>query len=357
MPRNTLLENESAVLVHESLSRRKLPVNFRSDDLALFSHELEQLIPATTLLQFEDVRVSSDGILFKHNHMLPESFAFPFNMDQWKRRSILKFFVSNYVLRRSRKVERDVLWIIDDWSTGYFHWLTDALTRLYVMRDRLDDFVLLLPWDYEARDFAQSSLRPFNVKAVEFIGQNEVLRCHRLFMPTHTAPSGQYNEEIIRGVRDLLLQAYGDPGYTGEGGRIYISRGRARKRRILNEDEVSNVLAEFGFQTIYAEDLSFAQQVEISSQARYLVSNHGAGMTNMLFMPEGSNVLELRHREDCINNCYFTLSSALNLNYFYQTCPSSSDLQDPHAADLLVDANALRTNLTLMLAFSSEPPR
>jgi len=97
--------------------------------------------------------------------------------------------------------------------------------------------------------------------------------------------------------------------------------------------------------------------VEISSQARYLVSNHGAGMTNMLFMPEGSNVLELRHREDCINNCYFTLSSALNLNYFYQTCPSGGDAQDPHAADLLVDANALRANLTLMLASSSEPPQ
>jgi hypothetical protein len=47
----------------------------------------------------------------------------------------------------------------------------------------------------------------------------------------------------------------------------------------------------FDFQTIYAEDLSFEQQVKICSRARHLVSNHGAGLTNMLFMPQGASVL------------------------------------------------------------------
>jgi len=349
MPSNTSPQNESTVLLRESLSRRKLPVNFRFDDLALFSHELERVIPETGLLELNDVRVSSDGILFRRHKMLPESFAFPSNMELWRRRSLLKFFVSNYVLRRSREVDRDILWITDDWSNGYFHWLTDALTRLYVMRDRLDDFVLLLPWDYQARDFVKSSLQCFGVKAVEFIGQDEVLRCRKVFMPTHTAPSGHYNEETIRGVRRLLLQAYGDVGLRGAGERIYISRSRARKRRILNEEAVLDILAEFDFQTIYAEDLSFEQQVKICSRARYLVSNHGAGLTNMLFMPPGAAVLELRHHTDCINNCYFTLSSALDLNYFYQMCQSANNDQDPHAADLVVDPKALKANLSLQL--------
>jgi capsular polysaccharide biosynthesis protein len=217
------------------------------------------------------------------------------------------------------------------------------------MRDRLDDLVLLLPWDYEGRDFVKSALRCFGVKAVEFIGRDEVLRCRKVFMPTHTAPSGHYNEEIIQGVRSLLLQAYGDAESRDEGERIYISRGRARKRRITNEVAVIDALREFDFETIYSEDLSFEQQVKIFSKARFLVSNHGAGLTNMLFMPQGAGVLELRHHQDCINNCYFTLSSALDLNYFYQTCQSGND-QDPHAADLVVDPQALRTNLRLMLA-------
>jgi hypothetical protein len=342
-------DNALTTLYRQTVSRRRLPVNLTQENLGLFNHELERVIPETQLLALNDVRVSSDGILFRRYKMLTESFAFPSNMEQWKRRSRLKFFVNNYVLRRSRTIARDVLWIVDDWSNGYFHWLTDVLTRLYVVRDRLDDFVLLLPWDYEARGFVQPSLRSFGVKSLEFISQNEVLRCRKVFMPTHTAPSGHYNEEIIRGVRSVLVEAYGEAADRGEYERIYISRSRARKRRILNEETVIRILAEFDFQTIYAEDLSFEQQIKICSRARYLVSNHGAGLTNMLFMPQGASLLELRHHRDRINNCYFTLSSALNLNYFYQTCQSGNDDQDPHAADLVVDPEVLKANLSLLL--------
>lgn len=346
---NTSAPDNAALLCPESISRRRLPINFNEDNRALFRDELERVIPATRLLELHNVRVSSDGFLFQGLSILPESFAFPANRDLWKRRSFLRFFAANYVIRRAREVKRDVLWITDDWSYGYFHWLTDVLTRLYVMRERWHDFVLLLPAAYESLDFVQASLKCFGVKDVEFIGRNEVVHCRRIFMPTHTAPSGHYNEEIIRGVRALLLKGYGDAKLRDAGERVYISRGRAPKRRIINEDATRELLEQFGFKAIYAEDHSFAEQVHICSRARYLVSNHGAGLTNMLFMPESASVLELRHHEDAINNCYFTLSSALNLNYFYQTCQSGDGKQDPHAADLVVDLKALEANLGLLV--------
>ncbi len=349
-------DGSPTTLCTKTIARRRPPVNISQSDMAIFSHELEKIIPETTLLELNDVRVSSDGILFSRLHLLPESFAFPAHLQLWKRRSVLKFFVTNYARRRSRAIAQPVLWVTDDWSRGYFHWLTDVLSRLFVMRDWMDDLVLLLPWGYQSLDFVQASLPALGVKAVEFVGKDEVLRCRRLFLPTHTAPSGHYNEGIIRGVRELLLNgcgAYGDAGYREENERVYISRGRAPKRRIVNEKTLSNIFTEFGFKTIYAEDLSFEEQVRTLSRARYLVSNHGAGLTNMLFMPSGSSVLELRHHTDCINNCYFTLASALDLNYFYQTCLPGNLAQDPHAADLLINPDLLRANLTLMLGSES----
>jgi hypothetical protein len=65
----------------------------------------------------------------------------------------------------------------------------------------------------------------------------------------------------------------------------------------------------------------------------------------MLFMPEGGSVLELRHEADRINNCYFTLASALNLQYFFQTCRAANDGPDPHIADVIVDSAELEKNL------------
>ncbi len=350
MSLHTSPPTEEIVLRPEGISIRKLPVNLNPDDLSLFSHELERVIPQTKLLKLHNVGVSAEGILFKRGKMLPESFAFPTNRDNWKRRSVLKFVLSNYLLRRRRRFEQESTWVIDDWSHGYFHWLADVLPRLFTIRERLKDLVLLLPHKYKELEFVQASLKPFIIGSVEYIDASEVLFCKKLIVPLRTAPSGHYNEELIREVRNLLVEFYATGPRDTSGDRVYISRSLAPKRRISNEEEVIEVLRQFNFCVLHAEDYSLAQQVRIASRASYLVSNHGAGLTNMLFMSPGTSVLELRHASDRINNCYFTLASALNLNYFYQSCEPEGRVEDPHTADLKVDSRALRANIESMLA-------
>jgi len=332
----------------ETIARRNLPVNFNPEHLQLFEGELERLIPESRFLKFSDVLASPEGLLFKGTRILPESFAFPYHLEEWRLRSVFKFLATNYVFRRRRKIEREVLWVTDYWSTGHFHWLTDVLTRLFVVRERLRDSLLVLPGKYETIDVVKSSLKAFDVVNVDYIGPDEVVECRNLVMPSHTAPSGHFKDEAIRGVREVLLSAYGDA--SGKEERLYISRSKAGRRRIVNEEDVTTVLRRVGFETIYAEELSFAEQARICSRARYIVSNHGAGLTNILFMQEGSSVLELRHEADCINNCYFTLSSALGFKYFYQTCAPQDPSADPHVAHLVVDLEQLEKNLKLLVA-------
>jgi capsular polysaccharide biosynthesis protein len=143
----------------------------------------------------------------------------------------------------------------------------------------------------------------------------------------------------------MLLSAFGDSTPGDE--RIYISRRSAGRRKIGNEDELTQIFRKFDFRLIRAEELSFEEQVKLISRARYLVSNHGAGLTNMLFMRDGGSVLELRHVSDYINNCYFILASALDLKYYYQLCKAEKDFADPHTADLIVDLKELQHNLEL----------
>jgi capsular polysaccharide biosynthesis protein len=336
-----------STIYRETVANRKLPVNFNQDHLPLFEGELERVIPETRLFRFRDVLASPEGLLFKGTRILAESFAFPYHLHEWRFRSVIKFLATNYAFRRRRKIEREALWITDYWSTAYFHWLTDVLTRLFVVREQVRDLLLVLPGKYETNDVVRSTLKAFGVVNVDFIGADEVVECRNLVMPSHTAPSGHFKDEAIRGVREVLLSAYGDASDSQE--KIYISRGRAEKRRIVNEDEVMSAVRRFGFETIYAEALSFEEQVRVCSRARYIVSNHGAGLTNMLFMREGGSVLELRHEADCINNCYFTMSSALDLNYFYQICTPQDPAADPHNANLIVDPEQLEKNLCLLL--------
>jgi capsular polysaccharide biosynthesis protein len=356
--------NDVTTLRSETTSRRKLPVNLDQDDLSLFSAELERVIPPTRLLRLRDVSVSAEGVLFQKGRMLPESFAFPHTRASWKRRSVVKFFLNNYLVRPRRRFAPASVWVTDDWSAGYFHWLADVLPRLFTMKDQLGDLVLLLPDACKELKYVSASLEPFKIGAVEFVGPGEVLVCDNLLVPTQTAPSGHYNDELIRAVGKLQVEFHASnvltvphtpsapntsPSRETPADRIYISRALAPKRKISNEEGVIEVLREFNFRVVRTEDHSFAEQVRLAAGARCVVSNHGAGLTNMLFMAPGVSVLELRHATDRINNCYFTLASALNLNYFYQSCEPENAGEDPHSADLRVDLNVLKTNLELML--------
>ncbi|HSS20767.1 MAG TPA: glycosyltransferase family 61 protein [Pyrinomonadaceae bacterium] len=340
--------DEKTTLRAELTSRRKPPVNLNPAEVDLFSHELVRVIPPAHLLKLCDVSVSAEGIVFRQGKMLPESFAFPHTRASWKLRSVLKFFVNNYLLRSRRRIARTCIVATDDWSGGYFHWLADVLPRLMTVKEQLKDLVLLLPREFKEFEYVTASLKPFGPGGVEFIKPSEVVVCEQLLLPTQTAPSGHYNDELIREVGKLLVGFYVGEGRESSPERVYISRARAPKRRIANEDKVLEILRSFDFEIVRTEELSFAEQVKLAARARYLISNHGAGLTNMLFMNSGASVLELRHANDAINNCYFTLAAALKLNYFYQTCKPQSDA-DPHTANLQVDAEAFKKNIELML--------
>ena len=338
--------HSSTVLLPGSVSTRRPPVNLEPEDLWLFEHELERTLPGARLLELRDVRVSPDGLLFTRGRILPESFAFPHVFDAWKRSHVIRFLFAQHLLRTSTRIEGDAVWIVDNWSHGYFHWLADALPRLFLVRQHLTDWTLLLPHRYKALGFVEPSLAPFGVRGLRYIGEAEVLRCRRLFVPTHAAPPGHFNEEVIRGVRDLLVTA----GDDTRADRLYVSRSNAHRRKLSNEGDVLGVLRHFGFRVLHPESCSFDEQVRATSRSRYLVSNHGAGLANMLFMRPGGHVLELRHRTDRVNNCYFTMASALGLNYSYQTCTSPGPEADVHTADLQVDIRTLERTIERLLA-------
>ena len=169
-------------------------------------------------------------------------------------------------------------------------------------------------------------------------------------MPTRTAISGNYNENVIRGLRSLYADYYENACSDHSCNKVYISRGKAQIRKIANEEECAAILAEYDFKTIYFEDHTFEQQIAIALDAKYMVANHGGGLTNILFMKSGSSVLELRQNGDSHNNCYFSLASALNLKYHYQLCHSENPDEDAHTANLIVDCRRLRKNIEQILA-------
>lgn len=230
--------------------------------------------------------------------------------------------------------------------------MTDALPRLFTIREKIRGAALLLPGAYRNEKFAAASLKPLFAGEVKFI--NNTVRCKNLYLPTPTAPTGNYNESIIKDLRNIYIDFFQNTRSDYIGDRVYVSRSKAGYSKIVNEPEVRAILKEYDFKTVYFEDYPFERQVKIASEARYLISNHGVSLTNMLFMESGGSVFELRRKDDAHNNCYFALASALNLRYFYQICDTENLNEPANTADLLVDCQLLRKNIEQMLGITPE---
>jgi capsular polysaccharide biosynthesis protein len=96
------------------------------------------------------------------------------------------------------------------------------------------------------------------------------------------------------------------------------------------------------------EDLSFIRQIELMQGTKVLLGAHGAGLTNMLFMPAGSVVVEIRKEGDSHNNCFYSLASALGHRYYYAIAKSSASKGEKYeyfAENFVVDVAHLSTVL------------
>jgi hypothetical protein len=95
---------------------------------------------------------------------------------------------------------------------------------------------------------------------------------------------------------------------------MYVSRKGALSRRLINENKLFEKLKTLGFEFIDSSLLSVSEQIELFSECCLLISPHGAGLSNMVFMPEGSNVIEF-FALNRNNDCYYELAKYSGLNY------------------------------------------
>lgn len=324
---------------------RLWPANIREKDRAFFAKNREYQLPPSWLLHLHEVSLYWDGVAFHGLQLYPETLVLP-NRPTHNWRGLLHLHLR---LRRHRlAVDKKYVLIHDAWSESYYHWMVDALPRLLAIRDQLAGKVLLLPETYQ-QNYHYQTLAALGVAAVERLKPKTRYVVPNLLVPPRLARIASYNPQVIRDLRVALLEKFPVVLHANLGDRIYISRARATRRKVLNEPEVTAFLAQQGFAIVQLEEYDFAEQVSIMAGARCLVSIHGAGLTNMLFMAPGSQVLELQMQDDGTNHYYYTLANDLDIRYYYQFCTPNDAALGVQDADLTVDVAELVLTIAQMV--------
>lgn len=198
-----------------------------------------------------------------------------------------------------------------------YHWFFDCLPRLYLVLEHTKEPIrVIMRRDMAAYqlDTLAFVLKDYPQAEVVYIDKHEKWGVEEFVLPSFVAnaQSGYLPREIADWLRHKVWQGYGVQ-QSNRKRRVYISRAKAKTRRVLNEQELLPLLDRYGFEVVRAEELTYQQQVQLFYEAEAVVAPHGAGLTNLLFS-EQCQVLEF-HPANLIKTHYFLLCKALGFRY------------------------------------------
>jgi len=297
---------------------RRWPVNLKVEDTELFRDEISYSTLGSVIRSFGKAWVSPDSVVYKGGLVVAETVVTKDQVSYYRLRHLAKKLLTARRVRLNDR--RKYLLITDAWSGGHFHWLTEALPKLWTVRERAWEFVLLLPDSSYVRTAGVESLNFLGVdfEDIIFMKEAEFYKVNDLYYIPRIADLGCTDDTLMK-----ELNAAFTSGKAGGNHKIYISREKARARKVLNEATLTEKLKEYGIETISTDDLSLANEIDIFARCSLLVGIHGAGLTNCIFMQPGGNVVELRKREK--NYGYWHLADSLDHKYYYYHGIADSD--------------------------------
>ncbi len=200
-----------------------------------------------------------------------------------------------------------VAYLSNTWVTNYYHWLILVLPMLRYYREAGIDV---------ERVYVGEPLKSWQQRSLEFAGITEDMvitePCtakvgHVAMLTRHV---GGVSPEQIRWVRSLFVDDDLAPGTR----RLFVGRGDVVTRRMFDEDKLAAALEkEFDFEYLTTSGMTFDEEIEVFGQARSIVAPYGAAITNTLFSPKGTQILELTayDHDFSLAHCYQEMSAAM----------------------------------------------
>ena len=199
-------------------------------------------------------------------------------------------------------------------SENYYHFLTDVLPRIELLRRAGVDSDQYLV-NRQTR-FQRELLDHLGITADRCLSTEKYphVRADELIVPSLPDDDLRTPPWIVPWLRRQFLPER----IAAPHRRLYVGRGDTKRtRRVDNESEVLAALTPLGFESIDPGRMSPAEQVRAFAEAECVVGAHGAGLTNLAFCPPGAAVVEL-FADDYVNECFWALATAVDgLRYRY----------------------------------------
>jgi hypothetical protein len=211
--------------------------------------------------------------------------------------------------------------LIPRYPDNYYHWMVETVPKIRYLRafeTEQEPVTLLISAD--APPFVDETLDLLGWPDSRVVRANhDIYRVTELVVPSfpdrRPADFKWLREEILESAPDHIPES---------GNNVYVSRSNGVERRVVNEDEVMDVLSKFGFERYLLEERSLAENARLFADADVIVGPHGAGLTDIVFAGDAT-LIELFGEK--VKQPYKLLAEAVGVDYETMYCtPESTDI-------------------------------
>ncbi|CAD6339368.1 unnamed protein product [Miscanthus lutarioriparius] len=197
-------------------------------------------------------------------------------------------------------------------GTNFFHAMTDLIVPLYITAREYNGHVQLLVTDYQPEWVAKFRpiLTALSIYPVIDFDAGTAVRCFpsaHVGLESHRIlgfdPALSRNGYTMMGFRDFLRdvfslrRAWATPVSRSSGHKprlVFVLRRHSRA--VTNEADAIAAVADLGFQVVAAgpEDVrDMAKIAAVVNSCDVMVGVHGAGLTNMVFLPHNGTIVQI----------------------------------------------------------------
>ncbi|MES2960915.1 MAG: glycosyltransferase family 61 protein [Pseudomonadota bacterium] len=277
-----------------------------------------------------------------------------------RKKIAFKKFAQEIFTRKNRieEVENAIVFTDQYWFV-FGHYMLDNYARLYYAMSQLSALekksvkIILPPRQnlyYTDKNsnhvgFIEASLQALGISDEQKIyGQEDViLKVKNLLLPL----PARHHPIIPQALTNLKNHFVDDSLYEGEQRieRLYISRKRSDRRRIVNEEELEKFLAKKGFKTVAMEDYDFKTQINLLKNVKVLVGPDSSSIANIAFCNSPKYLIFTAQDTTSI-----FLSTVVDQPYYYQFCePENKENFNWYSSNIIVDLAELEKNLLTLL--------
>ena len=293
------IKNTFLSIYGDYLQRKKLLKVYEFSDIDLlindFPKKIKKSIDGYVLY---DVMVLDDGIvrLDKYHYFISDRFTLYIVVKKLSRfRKAVRKKILNSSFLMSGMYSN---------SFNLFHLITDSIAPNYSPTLKNYHSPILVPKIHNS--FQSDLLKKLHIK--NFDATNEPVFVKELDLNLRSSKWRESNYKTIRDVLGVNIQ-----NKKADRRMVYATRsGNARNYK--NEKSLINFLTTYGVDIIDFSKVSLNERMQILGETAVLIGQYGAGLTNLIFMPDNSYIIDLQtvnvHRND-----YCMLANACNINY------------------------------------------